>query len=123
MFFRLLRSLDDDVTSVRAAQVSDTLRAVSVRAKDAMRQDCIFSIIDVCTDLLREPKFSYHAFDILARYVECIYISVAVRDRILTPMYEDITSPEACKCRGASAAPLRSLVQKRMDLSSKAQFL
>lgn len=123
MFFRILRALDDFVTSIRAAQLSDVHRSTSVRVKDAMREDCIAKIVDVCTGLLREPEFACHALDILGRYIEWVDVSLIVRSSILTPLYEAIISTKECKWRGAAAACLRSIVLKRMDLNSKAQLM
>lgn len=123
MFFRLLRTVDEDVTSVRAAQINDTHRITSIRVKDAMRDDCVVKIVDVCIEAIHEPKFASQALDILARYVEWVDISLIAQERILKPVYEAITSASACQWRGAAAAAFRAIVQKRMTPVPKAKFL
>lgn len=126
MFLRFLRAVDDDVTSVRAAQVSNAHRATSVRVKDAMRDDCVSDIMQVCAELLvssEHVKLSSQAFDIVARYVEWVDVGLIVQSRFVKPMYEAITSTGACAWRAAAAAALRAIIQKRMSMSAKVKLL
>lgn len=123
MFLRLLRAIDDDATSVRIAQVSDAHRITSVRVKDAMRDDCVTDIIQICADLIREPKFASQALDIIGRYIEWIDVGLVVQEHILKHIYEAITTHNECPFRSAAAACLRAIVQKRMSVGAKANLL
>lgn len=123
MFFRALRSLDDDIISVRASQLSEEKRIISIRVKDAMRDDCIAEIINTCCDLLSSAKFVSYSFDIISRYVEWVDIGLIAQDRILRPMYSAITSGSECLARPAAASALRSIILKRMDRTAKVSLL
>lgn len=123
MFFRVLRALDEDVTSIRAAQLSDLNRATSIRVKDALRDDCISVIIAKCTDLLRIPNYVSHAFDVISRYVEWVDIGIIATEQTLQPMYAAITSSAQCDARPAAAAALRAIIAKRMDANAKINLL
>lgn len=123
MFFRLLRSIDDDVTSIRAAQQTDWHRLTSIRVKDAMRDDCIFDIFSMVVTFIQEPRVARQAYDIVARYAEWVDLSLLLSNQILSPMYNAITASSPCDCRAAAAAALRAIILKRMDLRSKSALL
>lgn len=123
MFFRVLRSLDDEVTSIRASQVGEGPRKTSIRVKDAMRDDCIVEIVARCTNYLASSKYKSLAFDIFARYVEWVDIGLVAKEQILSPMYATITSTEWSDARPAAAAALRAIVMKRMDSEAKVNLL
>lgn len=122
MFFRILRTIDEDVTSIRASQLSERHRTTSMRVKDAMREDCIPDLIRIVSELLKS-KFVCHSFDIVARYVEWVDIGLIVDERILQPMYTAITTASACDARPAAAAALRAIIMKRMDSTAKVRLL
>ncbi len=123
MFFRLIRSLDEDVTSIRATQQSARARLISTRVKDAMRNDCIPAIVTVCAQLLHHPQFASHALDFVSRYVEWIDINLVLTQDILSPIYSAIVSEKPCIFRAAAAAALRSIVVKRMNAPMKIDLL
>eukprot|EP00177_Eucheuma_denticulatum_P008195 GFKZ01014917.1.p1 GENE.GFKZ01014917.1~~GFKZ01014917.1.p1 ORF type:complete len:1057 (-),score=147.45 GFKZ01014917.1:3778-6948(-) len=123
MFFRLLRTLDDDVTSIRATQAGEAARQTSIRVKDAMRDDCVAEIITRCTEKLTSEIFVSQAFDVLARYVEWVDIGLIVQQQILSPMYSAITSKTWSNVRAAAAAALRAIILKRMDSDAKVGLL
>lgn len=123
MFFRLLRSVDDDVTSIRAAQQTDWHHLTSTRVKDAMRDDCIYDIFAIVSRYIQEPRVARQAYDIIARYAEWVDLSLLLSNQILRPMYDAITASSPCDWRAAAAAALRSIVLKRMDFRSKAVLL
>lgn len=122
-FFRLLRALDEDVTSIRATQINENKRKTSIRVKDAMRDDCIVTIVGKCTDLIAAPNFAPHAFDIIGRYVEWVDIGLIAQKEILSPMYAAITSQVHCDARPAAAAALRAIILKRMDAKAKIELM
>ncbi|PXF48721.1 Exportin-T [Gracilariopsis chorda] len=123
MFLRLLRALDEDVTSIRASQLSEHHRVTSVRVKDAMRDDCVASIVKKCGELIMQPRYISAAFDIVARYVEWIDIGLLLQDAIISPMYTAITSQQECPARGAAAYALRCVILKRMNSELKINLL
>lgn len=128
MFFRLLRLLDDDVTSIRAATLSQghipsSSHIISTRVKDALRDDCIAEIVARCIDLMAVSNFAPFAFDIIARYVEWVDISLIVQERILNLTYAAITCSTPCQIRNAAAYALKSIIMKRMDTETKVQML
>lgn len=123
MFFKILRAIDEDVTSIRASQLSEAHRVRSVRVKDAMRDDCVVRIVNICADLLRHPKYACHALNIVGRYVEWVDIRLIANENFLSPIYESITSKDACSWRGAAAAALRAIVLKRMAPGLKGKML
>lgn len=123
MFFRVLRCLDDEVTSIRASQTSETARMTSIRVKDAMRDDCITDIVARCTDFLAHPKYMSLAFDVFSRYVEWVDIGLIAKEQILSPMYAAITSTFWSDARSAAAAALRAILMKRMDPEAKVNML
>ncbi|KAI0565084.1 Exportin-T [Gracilaria domingensis] len=123
MFFRLLRALDEDVTSIRASQLSEHHRVTSVRVKDAMRDDCVPSIMQRCGQLISQPIYISAAFDIVARYVEWIDIGLVLKDAIVAPMYAAIRAQRECVARGSAAYALRSIILKRMSPDMKINLL
>lgn len=123
MFFRLLRTLDEDVTSIRATQINENKRKTSIRVKDAMRDDCIVELVGKCTVLLSVPNFTSSAFDILGRYVEWVDIGLIAHEEILSPMYAAITFPTYRDARPAAAAALRAIVLKRMEGTAKIELM
>eukprot|EP00178_Gracilaria_changii_P014767 TRINITY_DN413_c1_g1_i1.p1 TRINITY_DN413_c1_g1~~TRINITY_DN413_c1_g1_i1.p1 ORF type:complete len:1061 (-),score=158.36 TRINITY_DN413_c1_g1_i1:3988-7170(-) len=123
MFLRLLRALDEDVTSIRASQLSEHHRVTSVRVKDAMRDDCVPSIMHKCGELITQTRYTSAAFDIVARYVEWIDIGLVLQDAILSPMYAAIRAQQECPARGSAAYALRSIVLKRMSPDLKINLL
>lgn len=120
MFFRLLRAIDDDVTSVRIAQQSNRHRLTSIRVKDAMRDDCIHDVFITVTRFIQEPHVARQALDIITRYIEWVDLSLVLVNEILRPIYDAITASTPCDWRAAAAASLRAIVLKRMDFRSKA---
>lgn len=123
MFFRVLRSLDDEVTSIRASQAGEGPRKTSIRVKDAMRDDCIVDIVARCTDYLGSSVYKPLAFDVVSRYVEWVDIGLVAQEQILGPMYAVITSTEWSDARSAAAAAVRAIVMKRMDSEAKVNLL
>lgn len=123
MFFRILRALDDDVTSVRAAQVTDQSRAISMRVKDGIRTDCVNKLVSWCAELVLVPRFASFALDIVARYVEWVDIGLFACDKFLNPIYTAVTSTDVSPARPAAAVALRAIVIKRMDARSKLTLL
>lgn len=123
MFFRILRSLDEDVTSIRATQVSEQARKTSIRVKDAIRDDCVVALVTRCAELLSSSKFMPHSFDFISRYVEWVDIGLIVRENIISPVYVSITSVAATSARPAAAAALRAILTKRMDPTAKISLM
>lgn len=123
MFFRILRALDEDVTSIRATQVSEPARKTSMRVKDAMRDDCVIAVVSLCMNFISSPRYVSLAFDVISRYVEWMDIGLIVQDKIITPMYAAITSATSTNSRPAAAVALRAIISKRMDASSKLKLM
>lgn len=123
MFFRILRALDEDVTSIRATQISETARKTSIRVKDAMRDNCVTALISRCADLISSPRYVSLAFDVISRYVEWMDIGLIVQDKIISPMYATIASASVINSRPAAAVALRAIMTKRMDAASKVELM
>ncbi|CAN8077158.1 unnamed protein product [Agarophyton chilense] len=123
MFLRLLRALDEDVTSIRASQLSEHHHATSVRVKDTMRDDCVPTIMQKCGELITQPMYTSAAFDIVARYVEWIDIGLVLQDAIISPMYAALRAQQECVARGSAAYALRSIILKRMSPELKINLL
>jgi hypothetical protein len=123
LFFRVLRALDDDVTSIHAAQRSESARLISVRVKDAIRLDCTQEFVEILATLVTVPAYLDHAYDLVARNVEWLDIGLFANDSFLQGMYSSITSAVACPSRAASAFALRAILSKRMPDDSKLALL
>lgn len=123
MFFRVLRAVDDDVTSIRATLAGENARKTSIRVKDAMRDDCITDLVAACAKKLASPQFSAHAFDFFARYVEWVDIGLIANEKVLRPAYTSITSTTYSPSRSAAATTIRSIVTKRMNPTSKINLM
>jgi hypothetical protein len=123
LFFRVLRALDDDVTSIHAAQSSETARVISVRVKDAIRLDCTREFVQILATLVAVLAYADHAYDLVARNVEWLDITLFANDEFLPRMYASITSASPCPTRAASAFALRAILVKRMAPDSKMALL
>jgi hypothetical protein len=55
LFFRVLHALDDDITSIHAAQISESARLISVLVKDAIRIDCTQEFVEILATLVAVP--------------------------------------------------------------------
>lgn len=122
-FFRVMRALDEEVTSIRAAQASEVCRLVSVRVKDAIRVDCTNQLVSLLATLVAVPAYADHAYDLVARNVEWCDISLFSNDAFLPAMYNAITSVGPSPARAASAYALRAIIMKRMPPEAKLELL
>lgn len=123
LFFRVMRALDAEVTSIGAAQASARARAVSVRVKDAIRDDCAPALVQLLATLVNVPAYAEHAYDLLARYVEWLDIGMFTNDAFLPAIYAAITAAGPSPRRAASAYALRAIVNKRMPMVAKLALL
>lgn len=122
-FFRVMRAIDEDVTSIRAAQASESARLVSVQVKDTIREDCATELVAILANLTKVQAYAGHAYDLLARNVEWLDISLFTNDAFLPHMYAAITSSVPCATRAPSAFALRAILLKRMPPQSKLALL
>lgn len=123
LFFRVMRALDVGVTSIAAAQAGPEAREVSVRVKDAIRDDCAGQLVGLLATLVQVPAYAVHAYDLVARYVEWLDIALFTNDAFLPPIYAAITAVAPAPTRAASAYALRAIVGKRMAMPAKMALL
>jgi hypothetical protein len=123
LFFRVMRALDEDVTSIRAAQSSEPARKVSVRVKDAIRDDCIPQLISLLATLVSVPTYVDHAYDLVARNVEWLDIGLFTNNTFIPGIYSAITSATPAPTRAAAAYALRAILSKRMSQENKLALL
>jgi Exportin-T/Exportin 1-like protein len=123
LFFRIMRALDEDVTSIHAAQVSETTRVVSVRVKDAIRDDCIPQLISLLATLVAVPAYVDHAYDLIARNVEWLDISLFANDNFMPAIYSSLTCAAPSPTRAAAAYAFRAILSKRMSQENKLALL
>jgi Exportin-T/Exportin 1-like protein len=123
LFFRVMRTLDAEVTSIVAAQMSQEGRVVSARVKDAIRDDCANELVQLLATLVNVPAYADHAYDLVARNVEWLDIGLFTNDMFLPAIYGAITFAGPSPRRAASAYALRAIVSKRMSMQAKLALL
>eukprot|EP00181_Compsopogon_caeruleus_P000482 CAMPEP_0184681014 /NCGR_PEP_ID=MMETSP0312-20130426/3957_1 /TAXON_ID=31354 /ORGANISM="Compsopogon coeruleus, Strain SAG 36.94" /LENGTH=1028 /DNA_ID=CAMNT_0027131553 /DNA_START=140 /DNA_END=3226 /DNA_ORIENTATION=+ len=133
MYFRVMRSVDDLVTSreapLRSSSKEGATRATAIR--DAMRDDCVGTMIAHWARFLGSHEFVAETFDLIRRYIEWIDISLVVNEHFVPCIYEAIgytvkngsilESMRDNVSSGASA--LSAILAKRMDVSSKIDMM
>ncbi|GAB0497675.1 hypothetical protein MMPV_009012 [Pyropia vietnamensis] len=128
-FFRILRAVDEDVTSVRAAS------AAGSRVKDGMREDCIPGLVATWASTVAaaaapgataaDMDAAIAALDLVRRYAQWVDIGLFLTNDLLRVIYAALTgsAPALAPLAAASAAALSALVAKRMAPSAKASLL
>lgn len=123
LFFRIMRTLDAEVTCIVAAQSSAIAREISVRVKDAIRDDCAQQFVQLLAALAAVPAYADHAYDLVARNVEWLDISMFTNDAFLPGIYAAVTSSGPAATRASAAYALRAIVEKRMAIPAKLALL
>lgn len=128
-FFRILRAVDEDVTSVRAASPA------GARVKDGMREDCISGLVATWASTVAaaavpgataaDTEAAIAALDLIRRYAQWVDIGLFLTNDLLRVIYAALTgsAPALAPLAAASAAALSALVAKRMAPAAKASLL
>ena len=128
MFCRVLNTLDDELISMDYPRTSEEI-TVAGRIKDAIRQQCVSTIVRSWYDILSMYKNSDQelcasVLDVMRRYISWIDIGLIVNDVIL-PLLFELTLVDGLleQFRGAAAGCLLAVVSKRMDHQAKLTLL
>ncbi|KAA0059396.1 exportin-T [Cucumis melo var. makuwa] len=128
MFCRVLNTLDDESISMDYPRTPEEVTAAG-RIKDAMRAQCVSSLVGAWYDILSMYKNSDQelcasVLDAMRRYISWIDIGLIVNDVIL-PLLFELTLVDGLleQLRGAAAGCLLAVVSKRMDHQAKLTLL
>jgi len=135
MYFRVIRAVDDEVTSIRAGQ-RDKQRTMRVR--DALRVSNINEVTSSWAAFLSESssralaqgdtaaaRYASWALDAAKRFVEWVDISLFANDTYLQFIYAHLTSRGVQKhsVRASCAATFTAIMSKRMDPQAKVALM
>ncbi|GJS35095.1 exportin-T [Tanacetum coccineum] len=128
MFCRVLNVLDDELISQDYPRSVEE-GAVSVRVKDAMRQQCVGQIVNVWYEIVSvyrnsDSEMCAFVLDTMRRYISWIDIGLIANNTFLPLLFELMLVdglPDKLRC--AASGCVLAVVAKRMDPQAKLTLL
>jgi len=124
VFLRILEAMDTDIISAEFHR-SPADAAVSMRVKDALREQCIADVVSACFTILEsyhasQPALGQMCLSVLARYIPWMDIGLVMNDKFVPAFYallgRDDMVVQAAGC-------LTEMVLKKMEPAPKVLLL